>query len=279
MLTLHIANGASASGTLKHYFKKNQLDGINEVLCFDDYLAIGPLYNCNKINSPQLLSQRARYFFNMLQATHLEEVTDANIEDQWLLDITKDISKLCHFDFTSCHKVVIWHGDNAPELSLLYLCCHIIDEHKLYHISINDYALSTQVLRGVGACSLEMLDRLNNQEKKIGPIDCVHYAQLWQALVKLSKRSDSLLRIFESNEVKAVGEDYFDEQILMQCQEQGQGTFVLMMALVGRILGLSEQLITDTFIIARVYCLIQDTGLEHQGDLDKPHKLKIRVRN
>ncbi len=32
MLTLHIANGASASSTLKHYSKQNKLDGTNEVL-------------------------------------------------------------------------------------------------------------------------------------------------------------------------------------------------------------------------------------------------------
>ena len=69
----------------------------------------------------------------------------------------------------------------------------------------------------------------------------------------------------------------------MRCQEQGQGqgqgNFVLMMALVGRVLGLSEQLITDTFIIARVYYLIQNTSLEYQEDLDQPHQLKVRVRN
>ncbi|MBB1294396.1 DUF3658 domain-containing protein [Pseudoalteromonas sp. SR41-4] len=214
-----------------------------------------------------------------MQIAHLEEAADANIEDKWLVDITKDISKLCHFDFTPYHKVVIWHGDNAPEQSLLYLCCHIIDEHKLYHISINDYDLSTHMLHGVGACSLEMLDFLHNQEKNINPINCIQYAQLWQKLVKLSKRPDSLLRIFESNEVKSVGEDYFDKQILRQCQEQGQGNFVLMLAVVGHVLGLSEQLITDTFIIARVYYLIQDTRLEYQGNLDKSRQLKIRIKN
>lgn len=107
----------------------------------------------------------------------------------------------------------------------------------------------------------------------------MQYAQLWQTLVKSSKRPDSLLRIFESNEVKSVSEDYFDKQILTQCQEQGQGNFVLMMALVGRVLGLSEQLITDTFIIARVYYLIQNTSLEYQGDLDRPRQLQVRVRD
>lgn len=283
MLTLHIVNGASASGTLKHYFEQNKLDGTNQVLCFDDYLAIGPLYDGNKVNDHQLLNQRANYLFDMLQIAHLEEFADVNVEDQWLVDITEDISKLCHFDFTPYHKVVIWHGDNAPERSLLYLCCHIIDEHKLYHISINDYNLSTHMLRGVGDCSLEMLDFLHNQEKKIYPVDCVQYSQLWQTLVKSSKRPDSLLRIFESNEVKSVGEDYFDKQILMRCQEQGQGqgqgNFVLMMALVGRVLGLSEQLITDTFIIARVYYLIQNTSLGYQGDLDQPRQLQVRVRD
>ncbi|WP_289000592.1 DUF3658 domain-containing protein [uncultured Psychrobacter sp.] len=279
MLTLHIANGASASGTLKHYFKQSKLDGTNELLCFDDYLAIGPLYDGNKVNDHQLLNQRANYLFDMLQIAHLEEFADATIEDQWLVDVTEDISKLYHFDFTPYHKVVIWHGDNAPELSLLYLCCHIIDEHKLYHISINDYNLSTHRLHGVGACSLEMLDLLYNQEKKINSVDCVQYAQLWQTLVKSSKQPDGLLRIFESNEVKSVGEDYFDQQILTQCQEQGQGNFVLMMTLVGRVVGLSEQLITDTFIIVRVYYLIQNTSLEYQGDLDQPRQLQVRVRD
>lgn len=57
MLTLHIVNGASASGTLKHYFEQNKLDGTNQVLCFDDYLAIGPLYDGNKVNDHQLLNQ------------------------------------------------------------------------------------------------------------------------------------------------------------------------------------------------------------------------------
>ena len=52
-----------------------------------------------------------------------------------------------------------------------------------------------------------------------------------------------------------------------------------MMALVGRVLGLSEQLITDTFIIARVYYLIQNTSLEYQGDLDQPRQLQVRVRD
>lgn len=255
--SIHIVNGNSAAGSLKFVLKKEKIDDTNKVYCFNDFLSTGPLFQINTSSGQQKRNSYTSKLINKVDSNYpLNEIID-------------DISDFIRFKFSDYDKVIVWHGNNAPERILKFLCCKFTDNKNLYEVDISTFQTSGKIPWAVGECTPETIETLLiNSSKKIFKQDYVECNQKWDQINK----SESNLRILNLGNIEDVSENFFDQMILEQCTNE----FIPALKIVGKALGKSKQLIGDTFIVYRLFHLIETKSLKHQGEMNNIRSLLVK---
>ena len=258
MKSIHIVNGNSAAGTLKHVLKNDKKYSTNIVYCFNDFLSIGPLFQIES-NIGQLKRK-----------TYLSELIHKIDSDYPLNEIINDISECINFNFSDYDNVIVWHGNNAPERILKLFCCKIIRNKKLYEVDVSKLQTEANIPYAVAECTPESVKILLNSSSKVSQEDYTKSNQKWNQIT-LSK---SKLRIYNSSgNIENVPETFYDQFIIEKCTNE----FTLALKIVGIVLGESGQLIGDTFITYRLLYLIEAKKLKYYGDLNNIKTLLVKT--
>ena len=260
MKNIHIVNGNSAAGSLKFILKKENIDSVNEVFCFNDFLSTGPLF---QIESDNGLQKRRSYISKLINKVN---------SNYPLNEIIDNISELKEINFSDCDRIIVWHGNNAPERLMKLLCCKFINNEKLFEVDISSFQIDKKTPRAVGECTPQtLLTLLNNGLKKISQEEYSENIKTWDKLTL----TDSDLRILNQGNLENVSESFFDQLILEQCTNE----FTPALKIVGKVLGKSKQLIGDTFIVYRLFHLIETKRMKHQGEMNNIRSLLVKKQN
>lgn len=185
------------------------------------------------------------YFPSMFECGHLpKDLSDkelilhlASYGEMELLDKLKDfVTK----DFTKYEKVIVWHGDNANELLMLYFICSFIDAN-LYHIDITKKTIP----ENSASNSVQMLDLspanicdMGWMEEILEPISVdkqVSYKQLWNqwtAKKGYYRRYNKVI-----NDIEILDENFMDMVICEVLQKESDYRMA-----VGKLMGLIKGL-------------------------------------
>lgn len=257
MKNLHIVSGKSAAGTLNFVFKEQKNSNDNTVYCFNDFLSIGPL---SDLTTPKGIEERSQYLFNMINKAFNEELS--------IKEIQNDIKHLYNYSFSDYDRIIVWYGENASEKLLKLLCCKLVNQSQLYKVNVSTEYLDGYALQAVGECSPENMEKLLSCIKKISLEEKKQHTEEWNRITQ----SKALLRIYDSGKIKNANEFYFDRLILKKCTDD----YTLMFKVAGEVMGSSEQVITDTFIIYRIFHLIKMKQLQYSGDLNIIRTLLVK---
>lgn len=258
MSNLHIVNGDSAAGLLRFVFSQKGISNENEVSCFNDFLAIGPL---NNLPTKEGLEQRSKYLNHLINQVPSEKTSSKEIQ--------KDLTSFYDHTFNDYKKVIVWYGENTAEKLLKQLCCHLVKQSILYLINVSSEGSEGYRRRAVAECSPEIIEQFIPKLRKIAQIEYEENIEDWNKITQ----SKSLLRVYKTNNIIPVQEDYFDISILEECKNK----YTLLLKIAGQVMGKGKQLITDTFIIYRILYLIETNQLAFLGDLNNIREVKIKI--
>ncbi|OAD41442.1 DUF3658 domain-containing protein [Polaribacter atrinae] len=258
MSYLHIVNGSSAAGLLSFVLRENKINKENKVCCFNDFLAVGSLYN---LTTKEGIEQRSTYLYNLINRTSREKKSSKEIQ--------KDLTTFYKHTFNNYEKVIVWFGENTSEELLKLLCCNLVKQSLLYEINVSSEKIEEYKLRAVPECSPEIVKQLLPKAIKISKNEYEDNNKEWNKI----NQSKSLLRIYQAKKIESVQEDYFDKSILEECKNE----YTLLLKITGQVMGKNKQLITDTFIIYRILYLIETNQLAFLGNLKNIREVKIKI--
>lgn len=258
MSDLHIVNGSSAAGLLRLVFKENKTSTENKICCFNDFLAVGSLYN---LTTKEGIKQRGDYLSNLINKTSDEKISGKEIQ--------KDLTTFYSHTFNNYERVIVWYGENTSEELLKLLCCNLVKQSLLYEVNVSSEKIEKYKACAVAECSPEIIKQLLSKAKKVSQKEYEDNSKAWNKVMQ----SKSLLRIYQAKKIESVQEDYFDKSILNECKNE----YTLLLKIAGQVMGKSEQQITDTFIIYRIQHLIEAKQLAFLGDLNNIKEVKIKI--
>ncbi|MCT4584579.1 MAG: DUF1835 domain-containing protein [Peptostreptococcaceae bacterium] len=259
----HIVFGDSAKGSLKYFFENNENDYSGEVVGLVDDLSIGPLY---KIDEEEGFRQRIHWINNLNKEVmpYFEEYSNA-VEDSYtnLNDINKT------------HIIIIWHGNNAnDQVGLRYLLSKL-ENKNIYEVDVSQNAIKffrneAYIPRALGECSIENIEKVILNMKKFDSEKLENLKNDWSRL----KDSKENLRIVENGEIIDVEEDFYDSKIVANTGFN----FKMAARIIGKTMGESKHLVTDTYIDYRIRKLIEQGKIKYQGHLESMRDYQIRIQ-
>lgn len=247
-----------AAGTLNFVFKDLKLTNDNFVFRLDDLLSVGPLF---KIETSKGIEERKSYTEKLIK----------KVDPDYPLSEDVNIIDLLNFNFSKFDEVIIWHSENAPEKILKLLCCELVDKCKLFEIDIfKAKDINGNIPWSIGECDPETIKNLLNTIIKISDNEYLKCKQKWERLTV----SEEKLRIYENGLIINVLETYYDHYIIEQCTDE----YISAINVVGRVLRKSNQLISDTFIMYRLFRLIENKDVEYTGNISDFRQMIIKLK-
>lgn len=252
---VHIVVGDSAYGCLKEYFKKNRENRyLGKIINLKEDFSIGSIFMLD-----ENIDTRYKWFKKMY-------MSQGKIKHEVLVDLKDDIFSTYKkkLNLSDEVKVVIWHGKNTSEQVALSYLVNRYKNNKVYEVDItkcfNDEEKHRDYeIRAVAECDL---DELNIAINTLALIEDDRAAELINRWENITNNQDTL-RILKGNEIVSVDESYYDDLILDSTTEE----YIKAARVVGQVMGVSEQLIGDSFLLYRISTLINNRLLDYQGDL------------
>jgi len=251
---MHLVFGPSAKGTLKYFFNNNPSEYEGKIINICDDFSIGPV-------------------------THLEQVSGLMDRLEWLCDFFQQIMpEDCAEDFESecaeCYSdlqritpettLIIWHGENASDQIGLRFLVSLLKEQNLYEIDMSSCSFVS-----LAQCSPEQITLLEEHIQPVRQPKIDHLCHEWSKL-KLTKDT---LRIFLNGHILNVHEDYYDSALLNNCTDEFQNAAKV----VGKTMGQSSQLVSDSFLDYRLRILIKENTLKYAGKLEMLKDFDIKL--
>lgn len=262
---LHIALGDSPKGSIRYYFKMHKDSKYyGDVLSFRDDLSTGNIYKLE-----QNIDKRVEWF---------EEMYSTTGEKEFLNNLDKEIKDTYNYelDISEDSEIIIWHGDNVIEQTSLRYLVSRFKNNKIYEVSVSksiekEFKGEKYRVRAVGECSP---DELGKALESISLIEDNRKEMLisqWNEF----RNSEAVLRILKDGEIIGVDESYYDEEILEHTPDE----FMRAARVVGTVMGMSDQVVGDTFIDYRLRKLIEAGKIEYRGKLRYMREFDIRLRS
>ncbi|GHE31242.1 DUF1835 domain-containing protein [Sphingobacterium griseoflavum] len=211
---LHITFGFSGKATLVQS-KLINLEK-DEILCFTDPLALGPLCDLDDL---QAIVRRKTWWRKSVGCIHTEG--NNNFVDDNLLLLKKVISSSDRYS-----HIYLWLGDNANEKIttarlLSYLKKLSTPIHKLNFHSMNCRDEQGEKLN-TGSLQVMREDQVLEAAKhfqRLSKPDIQPYASLWAHI----RKNDAVINLFNSAGNPVAGDQtFFDEYLLRRCSETPQ---------------------------------------------------------
>lgn len=237
--TLHIAPALSVTSCIRSSL--HNFEGMNKVIHCPVHLSCTPL--------PKDYSDRELFRTTMCYQ-------DIKVYDALL--------SFVNIDFNQYDRIIVWHGDVASELLMLYMVADLVDYRKLYEIDLTDsvdltqkvacdaYAEQRDGFWKISMGEIRMSDveeyELHLLLKKTSVSDSISYRRLWQEF-----RALDVNYIFNRQNGKLTGypDDFMDEAILESCKQCKR--FILTVADVLNRFSYLD--LNDTAIINRIHTI------------------------
>ena len=263
--TTHIVFGDSPTGSLKNALKKLGLDQKENIINFSDLFSIGPVWN---LHDPQGITNRYDWLRTHI---NIDEEVLCNYVEQYYQTIS-DLEQT-----PSHHPIIIWAGDNAHEQTglrfVLYLLkektndIYLIDTNKAYKTHFDRREIEFTPLY-MGELSSEHLKQIYENKENIHALTQTErkiYEQQWEQLCS----DKGVLRIWESNKIVSVPENFYDQFIINTVKKSHQkkkhNDFIKSARIIGGVIGHLNQYVGDGFIEYRVRRLIVDGIFDMEG--------------
>lgn len=253
----HIVSGGSPAGSLKYYFKMNNINDI--IINHSDDLSIWPIH----ID----FSDRCKWIKNNLFPW---DNLDDSSEISKYLDETHNnfLEYVSHF--TDEDDIYIWHWENIIEKMMFYRLCSEIKKWNIYSIfvwkEINKHWFYP---RATWECSPKELWKLINEWIKILEDDKKTFSKNFSKI----KKEKSNLKIIENWKIKSINDSFYDNDLLKYTSNEN---FISAAKIVWSTMWNSEQLISDSFLQYRLKYLIDDKKIITQWKLDSLRNFKIK---
>ena len=256
----HIVSGDSSAGSLKYYFKKNN---INDVIInhFDD-LSVWPIH----INFQKRCTWIKEKLFFGGNIKDAEEITQIIIKTHKIfLEYIKNL--------TEDDEIFVWHGENIIENLMLYRVCDEIKKWKLYNVNVsNDKNQYWHFPRSVWECSPNDLWKIMNTKLLLWKEEKQVFANSYKNIVN----KKSYLRILENGKVKHVDQTYYDEELLKYIPNND---FISAWKAIWNVMWNSNQVVLDSVLQYRLKYLIDNKEVLIQWKLDNMRTFKIKRIN
>lgn len=268
---IHVVTGASATASLKSVFQR--LGHLIIELPVD--FSVGPITQIHKKIGVSARSDWMTYAFNPLKEC-LNEQQNLYFNS---LEILQNIKEK--------EQVTIWTCNNAAEQIGLWFTCFLLKGKQidLYMVNtqqgMNDFLNNQemqQTIRHSGECngkqlahfyrysSVEITEKMRNAFEKDAE-KLLH--------------STGLLRSWCQNEIEE-DEETREDAFILNCiksslAQSPESEYADAIRIVGEVLSLSEQSLSDVWIDYRIRSLIQNGHLTYQGDLHSMRSYKVKV--
>ncbi|MBV7509677.1 DUF1835 domain-containing protein [Bacillus sp. sid0103] len=257
---VHIVCGESAAGSLKVGLGRE-----NKIIGFPDFFAVGPIWELHKE-----VGRNHRYEWLRDHLNYQDDFIEEEYERRFLNTLSEIDAILAQV------PIVIWTAENANEQTGVCFLLYLLKE-KTNPIYLMNTTIAYQELFNTseyqyfyfhtGEVMPEKLKAIY-QKKLSKPLTVRERSQFEKEWLSLSD-SKGVVRIWESNKIKTVNEDYFDEMIVTAAQQlhskQKEKDFMKSGRIIGEVLGHIDNNVGDAFLEYRLRSLIYKGIFEIKG--------------
>jgi DNA-binding Lrp family transcriptional regulator len=264
--TVHICFSSSAGGCLKFAIIRGMIQGTRgKIISFQEDLSQGPLGSVisvdERINWWDMIEKDEDSKFRISEPQHLKDSYE---------EFYKRLQEIEPTD-----EIYIWYGQCAYELCAMMYTLEFLKD-RLTNINLVDVTRemkgensSIYTTRSMGEIDAEKLKEYLIFKRKISILEYEALLKQWNNL----KNENSLFRVFIEGEVKSVGVDYFDIDILKYTEKE----FKIASRTIGRVLIYSDTRISDSYIFWRVKELIRLGEIDFKGVFGHMREMEIKI--
>jgi hypothetical protein len=256
--------GDSATGGIRSYLNKNKNSKYyGEIHNFNDDISTGPIYHLE-----ENLISRVNWIkkINNIIDEHMDDasvVLKINTLYKKELDINKDT------------KIIVWTGNNVIEQIGLRYIVNRFKKNEIYMINVSKFSVNcangtTYFPIATGECSFVTIGRLIESISLIDNDEKEKLISEWSEIIE----SHGGLRIFYQNKIKCVTEDYYDKEIIKNITNE----YKLAARIIGEVMGMSSQLISDSYLHNRVVSLLEENKICYKGDVNSLRTLYLKKK-
>lgn len=256
---IHVVFSNSAANTIEHGIKETK-----KLIHFKDNLSAGPI----GLN------------------------IDYNLRKPWLDNVIFDESNLTEEEilksYATFHEAVkeiketdtvyIWVGNNSlDQCGLMYFLSLVNINANIYVINVSNKTFNRGKTneftpKGVGEIRVVDLDMFFHDAKKLSKEDIDKFVKTWKTLTT----ENSSLRVFMDGKIISVSQNFYDNQILNYTTEFSKDGFRKCARVIGHIMGISEDLVSDSYLFWRIKELIKQGRINGRGSDTTISDLEIK---
>ncbi|MBB3110058.1 hypothetical protein FHS18_002125 [Paenibacillus phyllosphaerae] len=273
---VHIVFSLSDAGSMKVTIGDIGKREQSQVLAFNDVFSVGPITELDTEAGQQ------RRMLWLMEYDGGEYKYDMHMnKEHRLANMIQTIQNI-----PADKTIVIWCADNAHDQTGLRFALHLLRSReapvhlvnltKLFHAS-GEYG---KALYAAGLIDREHFRKLVNDNYEGNPLDSSQrkrYEEEWSTLA----RQNHLLRLWENDTVISCDEHAMDEWIMQSVinlkNEQDDRGYIRAGSVVGNVLERSQQLVSYSFLLYRIWSLVNQSKLSFRGLPWAMHQFSIKL--
>ncbi|WP_258394643.1 DUF1835 domain-containing protein [Paenibacillus sp. MDMC362] len=269
---VHIVFSLSEAGSLKVALSKVGKREESRVVAFNDWFSVGPI---TELNTKEGQLRRRMWLMEHDRDSYYLDSINQEHQIERMIDTLKNIPEN--------KTVVIWCGDNAHDQTGLRFAMHLLRERKSPVHVVNVTEILTETGQGNAPIAQALVERDNyidivrNYSEGI-PLNSdlrKRYESEWMELAG----QEDLLRLWEEGKVMGCQEDKLDGVIVKSVMElldkHHPDDLVNVGEVVTKLLEISQQRISYSFIMYRIWCLVSDGVLTFKGQPGFPYQFLL----
>ncbi|MEC0311094.1 DUF1835 domain-containing protein [Paenibacillus lautus] len=269
---VHIVFSLSEAGSLKVALSKVGKREESRVVAFNDWFSVGPI---TELSTKEGQLRRQMWLMEHDRDSYYSDSINQEHQIERMIDTLKNIPE--------SKTVVIWCGDNAHDQTGLRFAMYLLRERTSPVHMVNVTQILTETAQGNAPVSQALVERdkyieiVRNYGEGI-PLNSDLRKRYESEWLELAGQED-VLRLWEEGTIIGCQEDKLDEVIVksvMELQDKlNPGNFVKAGDVVTKILESSQQRISYSFIIYRIWSLVSDGVLTFKGLPGFPHQFSL----
>jgi len=277
---VHVVFSLSDAGSLKVALSKVGKRQQSRVLAFNNWFSVGPIAELDTSEGQQ---RRQSWLIEHVQDDYFFDTINRDHQIEQLMKELKAIPE---------HKtVVIWCADNAHDQMGLRFALYLLRDRKqpihIVNVTKVSQELGFRQKGGETPYAQALIDRDNYVEivrdhSEGLPLDSDTRKQYEREWLELAKQNH-LLRLWEEGELRGCEEDKLDPVIIQSVMDlqgiHGTGDYVHAGEVMTRVLEVSRQRISISFITYRILRLTSDGVLSFKGIPGLSLQYSIRLSN
>lgn len=269
---VHIVFSLSEAGSLKVALSKVGKREESRVIAFNDWFSVGPI---TELSTKEGQLRRRIWLMEHDRDSYYLDSINQEHQIERMIDTLKNIPEN--------KTVVIWCGDNAHDQTGLRFAMYLLRERKSPVHMVNVTQLLTETAQGNAPISQALVERdkyidIVRKYSEGIPLSSdlrKRYESEWLELAG----QDDVLRLWEDGKVMGCQEDKLDEVIVKSVMDlldkHHPGDLVNAGEVVTKLMEISQQLISYSFIMYRIWSLVSDGVLTFKGQPGFPHQFSL----